>query len=106
MSEPHSRTRPYPFSPPDRLVLDPFLNDLREREPVSRISLPYGGESWLVTCYRDAQTVLSDRRFSRAAATGPCRFAPGCSIPPQTPEATLAALRDEVEHAPAPEGRP
>ncbi|HEY6196806.1 MAG TPA: uroporphyrinogen decarboxylase family protein [Candidatus Eisenbacteria bacterium] len=41
-------------------------------------------------------------------ATGGRRwlFAPGCSIPPQTPEATLAALRDEVEHAPTPEGRP
>jgi len=32
-------------------------------------------------------------------ATGGRRwmFGPGCSIPPQTPEATLAALRDEVE---------
>jgi uroporphyrinogen decarboxylase len=41
-------------------------------------------------------------------ATGGRRwlFAPGCSIPPQTPEPTLAALRDEVEHVPTTKGRP
>ena len=40
-------------------------------------------------------------------ATGGRRwlFAPGCSIPPQTHEPTLAALRDEVEHRPALKGR-
>jgi cytochrome P450 len=94
MPEPHSCTRPYPFSPPDRLVLDPFLNDLREREPVSRIRLPYGGESWLVTRYRDVQTVLSDHRFSRAAATGP-------DVPRMTPEPGGAAsilMTDPPEH--------
>ena len=36
-------------------------------------------------------------------ATGGRRwmFAPGCSIPPRTPEATLAALKDEVEGTPS-----
>lgn len=40
-------------------------------------------------------------------ATGGRRwmFAPGCSIPPETPESTLAALRDEVERTPALKGR-
>ncbi len=40
-------------------------------------------------------------------ATGGRRwmFAPGCSIPPETPEGTLAALRDEVERTPALKGR-
>lgn len=32
-------------------------------------------------------------------------FAPGCSMPPQTPEPTLAALRAEVDRTPAPSGR-
>lgn len=40
-------------------------------------------------------------------ATGGRRwmFAPGCSIPPQTPEPTLAALRAEVERTPMLKGR-
>lgn len=32
-------------------------------------------------------------------------FAPGCSIPPETPESTLAALRAEVERTPVLKGR-
>lgn len=41
------------------------------------------------------------------AATGARRWmvAPGCSMPPQTPEETLSALRNEVERAPAVGGR-
>ncbi len=47
-------------------------------------------------------------QYRRALAeTGGRRWlvAPGCSIPPHSPEANLAALRDEVEHAPASGGR-
>jgi cytochrome P450 len=40
---------------------------LREHEPVARVRLPYGEESWLVTGYADVRTVLGDLRFSRAA---------------------------------------
>ncbi len=60
--------RPYPFSPPDRLDLDPTYAYLREHEPLCRIALPYGEHAWLVTRHDDARTVLGDPRFSRAAA--------------------------------------
>jgi uroporphyrinogen decarboxylase len=55
------------------------------------------GPEAAISAYRRALDATGGRRWM---------CAPGCSIPPQTPEATLAALRDEVEHAPAPEGRP
>jgi len=87
--------RSYPFHPPERLVLDPFLAELREREPVSRISLPFGGEAWLVTRYEDARVVLSDARFGRAAATGP-------DVARMTPEPGGAAsilFADPPEHS-------
>lgn len=86
--------RAYPFSTPERLVLDPMLSWLREHEPVSRIRLPYGGDSWLVTRYRDALSVLSDHRFSRAEAAGP-------DMPRMTPEPGGAAsivMTDPPEH--------
>ncbi|HEY0532695.1 MAG TPA: cytochrome P450 [Actinoplanes sp.] len=40
--------------------LDPIarVNDLREREPVSRLSLPFGIRAWLVTGYEPVRTVL------------------------------------------------
>jgi uroporphyrinogen-III decarboxylase len=55
------------------------------------------GPDAAISAYRRALDATGGRRWM---------CAPGCSIPPQTPEATLAALRDEVEHAPAPRGRP
>jgi len=87
--------RTYPFSPPERLVLDGFFADLREREPVSRIKLPFGGTAWLVTRYEDARAVLSDARFGRAAATGP-------DVARMTPEPGGAAsilFTDPPEHS-------
>jgi nocardicin N-oxygenase len=57
---------PYPFSKDEGLTLDPLFTELRERQPVCRVTLPYGGDAWLVTRYEDAKKVLSDRRFSRA----------------------------------------
>lgn len=59
--------RTYPFSEPEKLNLDPFYARLREQEPLSRISLPYGENAWLATRYEDAKIVLGDPRFSRAA---------------------------------------
>ena len=55
------------------------------------------GPEAAISAYRRAFEATGGRRWM---------FAPGCSIPPQTPEATLAALRDEVVHVPAPKGRP
>ncbi len=54
------------------------------------------GPEVAITAYRRALKATGARRWL---------FAPGCSMPPQTPELTLAALRDEVERVPAEEGR-
>ncbi|RLK55021.1 cytochrome P450 [Actinokineospora cianjurensis] len=59
--------RQYPFREPTALELEPEYAHLRAHEPVSRISLPYGGEAWLVVRYEDVRVVLGDPRFSRAA---------------------------------------
>jgi cytochrome P450 len=60
--------RPFPDTPPGQLVPNPELLRLVREEPVSRVRLPYGGDAWLVTRHADVKTVLTDRRFSRAAA--------------------------------------
>ncbi|MEQ1833991.1 MAG: uroporphyrinogen decarboxylase family protein [Candidatus Eisenbacteria bacterium] len=54
------------------------------------------GPEAAVAAYRRALDSTGGRRWM---------FAPGCSMPPQTPEATLSALRNEVERAPAAGGR-
>ncbi|MEU4565638.1 cytochrome P450 [Micromonospora sp. NPDC023956] len=61
---------PYPFSPPDRLNLDPRYAELRRDEPLVRVRLPYGEPAWLATRYADVRLVLGDPRFSRAASVG------------------------------------
>lgn len=60
----------YPFGEFDRLEPHPKWAELRRDQPLARVRLPYGGEAWLVTAYEDVRTVLSDPRFSRAAAVG------------------------------------
>lgn len=62
--------RSYPFSPLEGLRLDPTYARLRADEPLSRVRLPYGEEAWLAVRYDDVKMVLSDPRFSRAAANG------------------------------------
>jgi cytochrome P450 len=62
--------RSYPFSPLEGLRLDPTYAQLRADEPLSRVHLPYGEEAWLAVRYDDVKMVLSDPRFSRAAANG------------------------------------
>lgn len=53
----------------DKLTLDPSYAALREGPP-RQVRLPYGEPAWLATRYEDAKLVLSDPRFSRAAAIG------------------------------------
>jgi len=53
------------------------------------------GPDAAIAAYRNALEATGGRRFL---------FAPGCSIPPETPDATLTALRDEVERAHARQG--
>jgi cytochrome P450 len=61
--------RSYPFSR-IRLDPDPQYAELRRSQPVCRVQLPFGPPAWLVTDYLLTKSVLSDARFSRAAAVG------------------------------------
>ncbi|WP_377267145.1 cytochrome P450 [Peterkaempfera sp. SMS 1(5)a] len=70
-----------PFDHNEALEFDPLLAQLRDEAPVARISMPHGeGHAWLVTRYEDVRTVVTDRRFSRAAGIGR-------NLPRMTPEA-------------------
>ncbi|WP_328338413.1 cytochrome P450 [Micromonospora sp. NBC_00421] len=62
--------RKYPFSESPGIDIDPTYGLLRSTEPLARVQLPYGEVSWLATRYEDVKTVLTDPRFSRAAAQG------------------------------------
>lgn len=64
------KVRAYPFGELVGLELDPAYAALRAAEPMSRVRLPYGEEAWLATRLDDVKVVLSDLRFSRAAAAG------------------------------------
>ncbi|GGS80255.1 cytochrome P450 [Planobispora rosea] len=57
----------YPLSRPEPLGVHPDYRRLRETCPVARVGSPYG-PAWLVTRYADVAAVLTDARFSRAAA--------------------------------------
>ncbi|MEU3769033.1 cytochrome P450 [Amycolatopsis keratiniphila] len=85
---------PYPFQEAARLETDPRSAALRREAPVSRVTLPYGGEGWLVVGHHEVKTVLSDRRFSRAALVG-------ADVPRVTPRVmtkTTILTMDPPEH--------
>ncbi|ONF63641.1 cytochrome P450 [Amycolatopsis keratiniphila] len=85
---------PYPFQQAERLETDPRSAALRREAPVSRVTLPYGGEGWLVVGHHEVKTVLSDRRFSRAALVG-------ADVPRVTPRVmtkTTILTMDPPEH--------
>ena len=86
-------THAYPFGEPDRLNLHPMYAHLREHEPLARVRMPYGEESWLVTRYADARTVLGDPRFSRAVSVD--RDEP--RVAPHTGDGGILAM-DPPEH--------
>ena len=71
MVEPPHPPYRYSFDDPYLLEPDPLYARLRRDEPVARVKLRYGQESWLVTRYDAVRAVLRDPRFSRAAAVGP-----------------------------------
>ncbi|MEU6996437.1 cytochrome P450 [Streptomyces sp. NPDC046465] len=60
----------YPFGPPERLDLHPRYAELRREDPLSRVTMPHGGEAWLATRYDDIKAILADHRFSRAVTVG------------------------------------
>ncbi|MFC7883469.1 cytochrome P450 [Streptomyces sp. NPDC057376] len=80
----------------ERLDLDPRYAELRKNTPVTRVTMPYGGDAWLVTRYEDVKTVLADPRFSRAAAAGR-DIARSLPLPDQQ-NASLLSL-DPPEHS-------
>jgi cytochrome P450 len=61
---------PYPFGAAVALEPHPRFAELRAAGAPVRVTMPYGGDAWLVTRYEQARFVLSDPRFSRAAAAG------------------------------------
>ncbi|WFB07412.1 cytochrome P450 [Streptomyces sp. LX-29] len=61
----------YPFGPVVKLDLHPRYLELCRTEPISRVTMPYGGEAWLITGYHEIKQFLADPRFSSHAATAP-----------------------------------
>lgn len=59
----------FPTGAPPCLGPDPALHALC-RQPIVRITAPYGGECWLVTGHEDVKAVQTDLRFSREAVIG------------------------------------
>jgi cytochrome P450 len=84
----------FPFQSVVPLELpDEYIN-LREHEPVVRVSLPTGDRAWLVTRYDDVRQVYADSRFSRAAATR--SGAPRCNEVAIGPDSIFS--KDPPEH--------
>lgn len=84
-----------PFSQPDALEFDSSLKRVAAQAPIARVRMPYGeGEAWLVTRHEDVRTVVTDRRFSRAAIIGR-------DFPRMTPEPIVQAEAINVMDPPA-----
>jgi cytochrome P450 len=65
-----------PFNPPE------ILRQLRERDPITKVTLWDGSQAWLVTRYNDARLVLRDPRFSADASNpGMPSLSPGRVFP-------------------------
>ncbi|MEU4569796.1 cytochrome P450 [Micromonospora sp. NPDC023956] len=80
----------YPFLGYAELRLDPRLAEARRTGTLTRVRLPYEGEAWLATRYRDVRRVLTDPRFSRAAAMEP-------DVPRQTPDPPFVSTIMDVD---------
>ncbi|HET8660000.1 MAG TPA: cytochrome P450 [Micromonosporaceae bacterium] len=85
-----------PFPPTDLagLDVDPSLAQLRKDPGMCRAVLPYGKPTWLAVRHCDVKTVLTDKRFSRAAAVGPDEP----RILPIIQKANLLIATDAPEH--------
>jgi cytochrome P450 len=87
--------RPYPFPAAPGRAIDPAFALLRAEQSLSRIRLPYGGEAWLAVRHGEVRQVLSDPRFSRAAAMA--EDMPR-QVPRQPTQRTITDL-DRPEHS-------
>ena len=67
----------YPFRQARGVGIDPEFARLRHDAPLARVTMPYGGQAWLVTRYEDVRTVLGDRRFK----SGPAHARAGRTAP-------------------------
>ncbi|UNS99095.1 cytochrome P450 [Streptomyces tubbatahanensis] len=85
----------YPFRTAVGLEPDEEFTELRADEPVFRVTLPFGGEAWLVTRHADVRTVLADPRFSRTAACDP----DGARFEPVPPPPVGIFVSDPPEHS-------
>ena len=65
MAESSDAPLSYPLERPGALEAPVEWNDLRERCPVARVTMPSGDEAFLITRYADVKQVLSDPRFPR-----------------------------------------
>jgi cytochrome P450 len=72
-----------------------MLAELRANEPLCKVQLPFGRETWLVTRHRDARKVVTSKHFSRAGESGP--DAPRLMAGPRNPH-VVSAL-DPPEHS-------
>jgi cytochrome P450 len=70
MATPRPDPLDYPFSDPQSLSISGVYERLRESPVLPRVRLPFGEAAWLIIDTEQARFVLSDPRFSRAAATG------------------------------------
>jgi cytochrome P450 len=61
----------YPFGPVQALDLHTRYAELRQHEPIARVTMPFGGEAWLLTGDAEIKQFLVDPRFSSLAATEP-----------------------------------
>jgi cytochrome P450 len=52
-----------PFSPP------PAYAEIRENDPISKVTMPDGSWGWIITRYDDVRAVLGDNRFSTVPST-------------------------------------
>jgi cytochrome P450 len=61
----------WPFERPSAMAMPLEYVRLRAEEPVFRVKLMTGQESWLVTRFEDVKFILSDPRFSPRQPAGP-----------------------------------
>ncbi|MDQ0771941.1 nocardicin N-oxygenase [Streptomyces aurantiacus] len=94
----------YPFGTVVRLDLHRRYLELCRNEPVSRVTMPYGGEAWLITGYHEIKQFLADPRFSSHAATAhdtarvtPLPLRPGNLLSMDPPD--HGRIRKVVAHA-------
>src|SRR4051812_28626618 len=73
----------------------PALLDVQQPGPLTRVRVPDGDRMWLVTDHALGRSVLSDPRFSRAAAARP--EAPKWSSVNPSPSSIMSM--DGAEHA-------